>query len=764
MADNNSSSAAVYRPRPLRVLFAPLFMGVLWTLLLAALFFWNLRQEREHVQTLALRQARVFFRQVVVTRSWNAAHGGVYVLSKKGSRPNEYLEDPQRDLITAGGVQLTKINPAYMTRQLSDIASSKDAVQFRITGLQPMRPSNTPDPWERQALAGFSVGEEERFDLLEAESGEAVFRYMAPLVTEEACLACHAKSEDAAAAPPPYLGGISVTFPAASLLQLGDDAARRNAQAFSLIWVVGLLGISGFTLRLNRRTQQAEAANRAKGMFLANISHDMRTPMQSILGMSELLRRERLGDAPATLARDLAHASRSLLEIINDVLDLSKIEAGKLELRPHPFSLRQAVGDCLALVSFQCAQKGLELRCDISPELPDCLIGDSFRLRQVISNLLGNAVKFTQQGFVSLEALPMAGEQGLVLFRVMDSGPGIAKETLPLLFSRFHQGESGGIQGTGLGLAICRELVELMHGRIWVENLHKGGACFSFTAELEISKVMPKEVGIPAQGRLRILLVEDNATNRMFMAETLEEAGHTVCCVEDCARARASLANQEFDLALVDLRLPDGFGDELARELRSRGSCGAVRCPRLLAMSASAMEEDRQRCLQSGMDGFLAKPLSGEELLQAVAEVVSRPESHEVLESPPGCENNSFWEQQNEDLDIKSALLRLGNKPELYARMAAAFLRDAPELLQQLHNERKQAGESQDALRQAVRLAHSLKNSAEMLGLNAVQVQAAAMENALRQADLELAESLAPELKRSLHEGLGRLESCAGGG
>jgi len=754
MPDKNNPSHLQHTQRLRSILLAPLAMGLLWTLLLAALFSWNLRQEEQHVRALALRQARVFFRQVVVTRSWNAAHGGVYVLAQEDTLPNPYLQDPHRDLVTVNGVQLTKVNPAYMTRQLSDIASSTDSVQFRITGISPIRPSNAPDPWERRALEEFESLEEERFDLLRLESGEQIFRYMAPLATEPACLSCHAGQDPESR----FLGGISITFPAASLLELGKEAGIRNAQAFGLIWLVGLLGISGFTLRLNQRREQAEAANRSKGMFLANISHDLRTPMQSILGMSELLRREALSGKPAALACDLAHASRSLLEIINDVLDLSKIEAGKLELHEGPFSLRLAVQDCLALVSFQCATKGLELQSSVHPDLPDCLWGDSFRLRQVLSNLLGNAVKFTSSGFVRLEVLPGAEQpqQGCsLLFQVSDSGPGIPEELEPLLFRRFQQGAEGGAQGTGLGLAICRELAELMQGRIQAENIPGAGARFSFSVPMKRAAQETLEPDSPRTGRLRILLVEDNVTNRLFMADILEESGHEVLQAENCAQARKLAAAHDIDLALLDLRLPDGFGDELARELRQSRPCQKGRRLAILGMSASALLEDRTRCLQSGMDAFLAKPLTGENL-PAISEAMRSGGAEPA--AGPGIPERQGAPGTDDGLDLEAALERLGNRRELFARMALAFRRDASQQLADLEDSLAEAETSADALRQATRLAHSMKNSAEMLGLERLRSVAGAMEADLRQGATHEAARRGPELRRQLLQGLATLE------
>lgn len=750
MSDNNDPSSTGNAGRFRRLVLAPLAMGLLWTLLLGALLFWNLQQEREHVRSLALRQARVFFRQVVVTRSWNAAHGGVYVLTREDSPPNPYLENPRRDLVTTSGVRLTKVNPAYMTRQLAEIARSTDAVQFRITGLDPLRPSNTPDPWEREALKGFHQGQNERFSLLGEGTPEAVFRYMAPLTTEKACLSCHATDAEQ---PPPFLGGISVTFPADSLLELGTSAARRNAQAYGLIWVVGLLGISGFTLRLNSRREQAETANRAKGLFLANISHDMRTPMQSIVGMSELLQREELPDRSAHLAGNLAHASRSLLEIINDVLDVSKIEAGKLELHPEAFSLRTAVQDCLDLVAFQCQQKGLDLHCKVQDGLPDCLQGDSFRLRQVLSNLLGNAVKFTQQGFVRLEVAAQDNddhdlEQGALtlLFSVSDSGPGVAQEVMPLLFKRFQQGEGATrIQGTGLGLAICKELVEMMQGRIWAENVadKDGGAVFSFTVRLEVAEEPPPQCLPQTQDSLRILLVEDNNTNRLFMADALEEAGHQVFQAQDGGEARELLAQHSFDLALLDLRLPDCSGCDLAAEIRSKTGCAGSRMP-LLAMSASALEEDRQQCLAAGMDTYLSKPVSSETLLQAIAQAQRTGPCEAVAASVSSSDKSG--QQTPPLLDEAAALQRLGHKRELLARMAGGFLEDAPELRGQFQQELQQAQDSDEARRQALRLAHSLKNSAEMLGAMSLRRTAADMEQLLREEKVAQAQLAASRL------------------
>ncbi len=756
-----------FKRRFSRAILPPLIMGALWTILLVALFIWSLRGEDFHVTALARGQARTFFQQVVVTRSWNAAHGGVYILASEETPPNPYLTGADRDLRTVNGVLLTKVNPAYMTRQLSNISKMRDAVQFRITSLAPIRPENRADLWERTALLSFEQGAKERFQYLEASgSGQenasrtGMYRYMAPLATEKSCLECHKQAVTKA-----HLGGISVSFPAEPLLRLGRAAQNRNAMAYALIWGVGLVGICGFTFRLNQRREQAVSANHSKGLFLANLSHDMRTPMQSILGMSEMLEREHLGSHPRSLLRQLRHAAAALMEIINDVLDLSKIEAGRLTLRPALFSLRDCIQDCLDLVAFQCGQKGLILESSVHPDIPERLMGDSFRLRQILGNLLSNAVKFTDKGGVLLEVLPESdatnsrGRSHRLMFRVSDTGPGLRPELLPRLFERFEQSEFPGlveqadkpIQGTGLGLAICRELVEMMGGEIWAENRPQpdSGAVFTFTLTMcggqgATMKTAPLNSEPQSPESWRILLVEDTPAARMFAAQALEEAGHTVLQAEDMPRALELLERERCDLALVDLRLPcngnrSGNGAELVERIRqgadNGGGCQWNPSLPVIGMSASTRERDKNLCLAAGVDAFLPKPIPGGAagLRKAVRDVMHG-RADAVSTGTPTTNTAMF--------NAVGALSSLGVSPELFNTMLREFMEDTPQRLNAL-----QASFSGKNQQEALRLAHSLKNSAEMLGAWRLRHKAWDMEQALRADEVARARAMMPELE-----------------
>jgi PAS domain S-box-containing protein len=490
-------------------------------------------------------------------------------------------------------------------------------------------------------------------------------------------------------------------------------------------------------IELKQAKAAAESASRTKSDFLASMSHEIRTPMNAIVGIADLLAKTSLTPEQDRYVQIFRRAGDNLLNLINDILDLSKVEALQLELERTGFSLVDLLDKVTEMVSLRAQEKHLTLVCEIAKDVPTELIGDPTRLRQVLLNLVGNAIKFTETGTVSLRVTldSDSSPANVLRFTTTDTGIGIATEKLPRIFERFIQADSSTTRrfgGSGLGLTISQSLVELMGGRIWVESTVEQGSKFSFSLPFDIwaeaigrtAEPVSTAAAVPLLP-LRILLAEDSPDNRMITLAYLEETPYRLEIAENGAIACDMFQAAHYDLVLMDRQMPVMDGLTATRRIRAWELANQRAPTPIIALTASALKGDRERCLAAGCTAYLTKPIKQEVLLHAIRDIA------QVVPAPPG--------------QIQKVRAAGVSTAQLIAERAPRFLRNTRVNAGLL----KEALESGD-LETVVSLGHRMSGAGAMFGFQGITDIGAALEHAAGSGDTSAVRRLMGDLSSYL--------------
>ncbi len=533
---------------------------------------------------------------------------------------------------------------------------------------------------------------------------------------------------EASTAPVQFNGGEAALTIAKNITmrinaERGMDRMRQEAELSAARMEAIATELETKNAELDAALTAAYAATKAKGDFLATISHEIRTPLNGILGMLHLLTDTELNAEQRDFARTIKQSAEALLRIINNILDFSKIEAGRMELDSVEFNLQIVVKGVTDLLTPKAVEKGLELGITIEGDVPLLLRGDPGRLRQVLINLVGNAIKFTETGevLVAVGLIEDTGETAILRFEVRDTGIGIRADRYEALFEPFSQLDSSTTrkyEGTGLGLAISRQLVQLLGGELSVTSTPGQGSVFSFTVRLGRPDAPDDQPPTDAQTTvgLRVLVVDDNPVNQKVAINLLRKAGHTVDLAVNGQEAVELANRRDYELILMDCHMPEMDGFQATAAIRAaEGPRGPVP---IIAMTANVTERDREACLAVGMNDYIAKPVEPQELLAVVRKhspahftmPAAAPSGEPPASQPPPSEHQLAGDWQPTPMDIEASIARAGDR-EFWQELVETFVAETSSRLEALE-QALAAGQAEAVTREA----HTIKGSAaEML-------------------------------------------------
>ncbi len=682
----------------------------------------------EHVDEQLLTQARTLYTFVVDTRNWNAKHGGVYVKESEFGIPNEWLPVDGRAVDMPDGSRFVLINPAYMSRQLSE-NSNLDGAHFKITSVKPLRPENVADNWETAAFESNANGMPEVYSY-ENHDHSIYFRYLKPLYALSSCLKCHVGIKEGN-----VLGGISISLDAQDIL--GNVRQQNNSLfwAYGFMGLVGTAGIVGVNVLQRRKEQLKQDKEKMKDAFVANMSHDMRTPLAGILGMTQLLNNNKNMDDEQRkkIVEYLNVASASLLEMVSDITDYEALNADKIPIKEVNFLLSHELENCCAMFTPQCVAKGISMRLNIAPNVPKYIVGDAFRIRQVLGNIINNAVKFTDQGYVHID---VSFQNSDLIFEISDSGCGIAKEDQEHIFTRFERGQAitqTDKPGTGLGLAIASEVLRLMNGNISVNSTVGKGTCFTITLPVRIGKeqATPPHYKSNFMEQLCInahaLIVEDNVITAYFVRTVLENIGCKVQVYSSGEQALAYLEHHAIDIIFLDMRMA-GI-DGLTTAMHIRKIVKFQKTP-IILMSASILDIEKHKLVELHIEKTLLKPVSAQDIISLMLEHV-----------PQKCLTKDIGEVKSSKVNVvdkphkllfnnKQALETFDNDYVLLNKLLKVWLDDYD-----TQHEALSLAIKKNDVPQIIIIAHNIKNSAGTLSMEYLKNVADIVESSLSNGD-----------------------------